>query len=204
MQFQAGYLIDAIAKIISTFRKEQDPSNTQTINRASQLNGLLQHVTTFNVQFPENYEPDYQNLPSVLCVANNILVRGLPTKSPVFLEELFEELEYVKRDNNSFELNFPNLTKDISFDTVFELLHLIEPGLGINRDHYAGNPGSNLEWEFLRKHPFLIQILESQRDFSTINQKLKGGRTVEAEFLKWTDRTILFLSIDFTISIEMP
>jgi ATP-dependent DNA helicase RecQ len=208
MQFQAGYLIDAIAKIISTFRKEQDPSNTQTINRASQLNGLLQHVTTFNVQFPENYEPDYQNLPSVLCVANNILVRGLPTKSPVFLEELFEELEYVKRDNNSFELNFPNLTKDISFDTVFELLHLIEPGLGINRDHYAGNPGSNLEWEFLRKHPFLIQILESQRDFSTINQKLKGGRTVDFSFtspyLHWNEHEGCFQNKSRIFEVDGP
>src|SRR5690606_29987955 len=50
----------------------------------------------------------------------------------------------------------------------------------------GGFPGSISEWEFLDKklasYPFVKQILQSQRDFSTIGQGLSGGRNVDFSF----------------------
>ena len=61
----------------------------------------------------------------------------------------------------------------------------------ISKANYGGNLGSSLEWEFIKKHPFLKQILESQRDFSTINSKLQGNRTVDfcftSPYLHWNE-----------------
>ena len=71
-------------------------------------------------------------------------------------------------------------------------MHIIEPKLEISKTNYGGNLGSSLEWEFIKKHPFLKQILESQRDFSTINKKLQGNRTVDfcftSPYLHWNEK----------------
>lgn len=71
------------------------------------------------------------------------------------------------------------------------MLHIIEPNLEIKRTNYGGNLGSDLEWNFIKNNPFLKQILESQRDFSTINSMLTGNRTVDfcftSPYLHWNN-----------------
>ena len=38
------------------------------------------------------------------------------------------------------------------------------------------------EWEFLNKHDFFLQILQSQRDFTTLNPNMVGGKSTDFSF----------------------
>lgn len=179
MQFQAGYICDAIGKLIYDFKASLDKQSPTDQKKLDQINGLLQNVSTFDIEFPHKHDPNYSNSNPVLSVINNIITRGLPTRSPIILEELFCAVDLILPNIAEYEFNYPSIKRDISFATVFELLHIIEPGLEILKSNYGGKLGSNLEWEFINKHPFLKQILESQRDFGTINSKLQGNRTID-------------------------
>ncbi|HRO46186.1 DEAD/DEAH box helicase [Agriterribacter sp.] len=191
MQFKAGYIADTIAKVITTFKSSLNKHLPQDKIKFDQINGLLQHVSAFEVEFPYHHNPNFKGLHPVLVTLNNIITRGLPTRSPIVLENIFAEIGLIDFNTDESVINFPESIIPINYKTVFELLHIIEPKLEINRANYGGNPGSNLEWEFIEKHPFLKQILESQRDFSTINERLVGGRTVDfcftSPYLHWVE-----------------
>jgi ATP-dependent DNA helicase RecQ len=58
----------------------------------------------------------------------------------------------------------------------------MNPGLAISKNEYDGSLGSHLEWQFISNHPFLIQILQSQRGFETLNSAMVGGRSVDFSF----------------------
>lgn len=192
MQFKAGYIVDAIAKVVSDFKATLDKHKPADQTQLDQINGLLQYASSFDVEFPFKHNPDFKKLNPVLATLNNIITRGLPTRAPLILEELFSKINLTEQSKDEFELNFPTAKKPISYESVFELLHIIEPGLEISRANYGGNLGSSLEWDFIKKHPFLKQILESQRDFSTINKKLTGNRTVDfcftSPYLHWSEQ----------------
>lgn len=206
MQFKAGYIVDSIAKVITDFKAKLDKNIPDDQIQLDQINGLLQYVCSFDVDFPHNYNPDFRNINPVLATLNNIITRGLPTRAPLLLEDLFVEIGLTKKSIDVSEINYPSLANPISYETVFELLHIIEPQLEINRTNYGGNLGSNLEWEFIEIHTFLIQILQSQRDFSTINAKLEGGKTVDfcftSPYLHWNaennrhERTGIIFEVD--------
>lgn len=191
MQFKAGYISDSIAKVITDFKGSLNKRTPAEQTKLDQINGLLQLVSAFEVEFPYKHNPDFKKLHPVLATLNNIVTRGLPTRAPIVLENIFSEIGLIDSNSDEFEINFPNSKTPIKYDTVFELLHIIEPGLEINRENYGGNLGSSLEWEFISKHSFLKQILESQRDFSTINNKLTGNRTVDfcftTPYLHWNE-----------------
>ena len=192
MQFKAGYIVDSIAKVINDFKATLDKHKPADQIQLDQINGLLQYASSFDVEFAHKHNPDFKKLNPVLATLNNIITRGLPTRAPVLLENLFSKIGLNEQIEDEFEINFSNSPNPISFENLFQLLHIIEPKLEINRENYGGNLGSNLEWEFIKKHPFLKQILESQRDFSTINSKLKGGRTVDfcftSPYLHWNEQ----------------
>lgn len=179
MQYKAGYIIDTIAKVVTDFKADLDRKIPDDLNKLNQINGLLQYVSSFDVEFPYKHTPNFKKLNPVLATLNNIISRGLPTRAPILLENLFSEIGLTKPNKDEFEINFPNAINPIKYDTIFELLHIIEPQLEINRANYGGNLGSSLEWEFIKKHPFLKQILESQRDFSSIKSKIQGNRSVD-------------------------
>jgi ATP-dependent DNA helicase RecQ len=189
MQFKASYIVDSIANIITSYKSTLDKHNPNEQIQLDQINGLLQHISSFDVDFSHRHTPDFKKLNPVLATLNNIIARGLPTRAPIILEKLFSEIGLTVQGDDEFEINFNNAKNPISYETIFELLHIIEPNLEINKNNYGGNLGSNLEWEFIKKHPFLKQILQSQRDFSTINAKLTGGKTVDfcftSPYLHW-------------------
>lgn len=191
MQFKSGFISDAIHGVIKNHKDGLDWQIPAHQNQLNQIKGLLQYISSFDVRFPYKHNPDYKNIHPVLAVLNNIIVRGLPTRSPILIEEIFKEIGLVDVINDKSEIKYQSVEQNIGFDEIFELLHIIEPGLEINKSNYGGNLGSNLEWEFLNKHPFLKQILESQRDFSTINSKLTGGRSVDfcfvSPYLHWNE-----------------
>jgi ATP-dependent DNA helicase RecQ len=188
MQFKAGYIVDSIAKIITDFKQNLDAGKPAEQSKIDQINGLLRYVSAFDVEFPYKHEPDYKNLNSVLATLNNIITRGLPTRAPVLIEELFSTIGLIEPNTDKYELNYPNTKRSfsINYETIFELLHIIEPGLDIDRKNYGGNLGSEGEWQFLnnqlKDHLYAKQILQSQRDFASINRNLGGGRSVDFSF----------------------
>lgn len=207
MQFKAAYIVDTIANVVSEFRFSLDKKSTKDIDSLGQINGLLQQVSAFDVEFPYKHNPDFQNLNPVLATLNNIVSRGLPTKAPVLLEKLFVEINLTYSNNDEFELNFTNAKVTTSYETIFNLLHIIEPKLEISRGNYGGTLGSELEWDFIKKHPFLIHILESQRDFSSISDKLQG-RTVDFSFsspyLHWNVKNNCYEKIGRIFEVDGP
>jgi len=206
MQFKAGYIVDSIAKVVTDFKATLDNQKPDDQKQLDQINGLLQYVSSFDVEFPDGYNPDYTELKPVLATLNNIITRGLPTRAPILLEKLFSEINLTQPNKDEFEFNFPNSKTPISYESLFELLHIIEPQLEINRDNYGGNLGSTLEWEFIKRHPFLKQILQSQRDFSTINNKLIGGRTVDfcftSPYLHWDELRKRYVKIGRIFEVD--
>ena len=208
MQFKAGYIIDSIAKVVIGFKANLDVKIPSDKNQLDQINGLLKHVSSFDVDFPYIHNPNFKKLNPVLAVLNNIITRGLPTRAPILLGNLFSEIGLTKQTKNDVEIDFINSTKLISYESVFELLHIIEPKLEISRANYGGNLGSSLEWEFINNHPFLKQILESQRDFSTINSKLKGGKSVDfcftSPYLCWNERKRCYERVGRIFEVDGP
>lgn len=209
MQFKGGYIIDSIATIITEKKFKFDNNKKADCDKLNQLNGLLQHVTSFDVDFSNyKYDPDFRTINSVLATVNNIITRGLPTRAPEILEDLFVKIGLVKPKVDESELNFPALFNDITFDKIFELLHIIEPELEINKSNYGGKLGSNLEWKFIKENPIFLQILESQRDFKTINETLGGGKTVDFSFtspyLYWDEEKKCFKNIGRIFEVDGP
>ena len=192
MQFKAGYIVDSIAKVVTSYKATLDRHNLKDQIQLDQINGLLHHVSSFDVEFSHRHTPDFKKLNPVLATLNNIITRGLPTRAPILLENLFSDIGLTVQSKEEHEINFTSSIHPIRYESIFELLHIIEPQLEISKANYGGNLGSNLEWEFIKKHPFLKQILQSQRDFSSINAKLTGGKTVDfcftSPYLHWNEQ----------------
>ena len=195
--FQAAYIVDSIAKVINDFRETLSP-DTKPINqeKLNKINGLLQHVSSFEVAFPYTHDLDFQHLSPVLATLNNIITRGLPTRAPLNIEKVFTDIDLIEPNKETYEFYFPYLkgeNEEIAklkmqdrFKTIFELLHIIEPNLYISKENYGSDLSGTGEWEFLNNrlsnYPFAKQIFQSQRDFSTINIEVGGGRRVDFSF----------------------
>lgn len=191
--FKAGYIIDSVSAKIAEHKNSLDANNQEGIKHLNQIDGLLKHVSSFDVDFPYNHNLDFKNLNPVLATLNNIITRGLPTKAPLILEKLFLDLELICPNTSTNAFEYTESNTKFEYETIFELLHIIEPQLHINKTNYGGNLDSNLEWNFIKKNPFFAQIFESQRDFSTINKKLSGSRSVDFSFtspyLRWNSQS---------------
>ncbi len=137
------------------------------------LKGLLETISNFSIKTNRDFTIDYNQIPKSLAVQNNILTRGLPTKSPLFLEKLLEDIGLsVIDESKAFEYQFDvaqDFKSKFNYRNVFKKLHLIYPRLDIQKKNYLGNLGSDLENKFLKNsHPIFKQILQSQREFRTI------------------------------------
>ena len=106
MQFKAGYIVDTIAKVVTDFRANMDMHETNGKKQLDQINGLLQQASSFDVEFPFEYDPDFKNLNSVLATLNNVITRGLPTRAPIILEKLFTEIGLTTQSDDEFEIDF--------------------------------------------------------------------------------------------------
>ena len=181
-QFKAGYLVDAISNLITDNFKSLNYFNVKENDDINKIKGLLQNLSAFDVEFPEPHKIDYDKIHPVLATINNIVTRGLPTKAPIKIEEVFKEIGLTRKYDNEFILDYSKSVKELSFETVFELLHVIEPNLKFNDENYIGELGSQLERNFLGNHQFIKQLFQTQRDFATINPDMIGGKSVDFSF----------------------
>ncbi len=181
-QFKAGYIVDAISNLITDNFKSLNYFNEKENDDINKIKGLLQNLSAFEVEFPEPHKIDYSTINPVLATINNIITRGLPTKAPLIIEEVFTEIGLTRKNDNEYVLDYSNAIKELSFETVFELLHIIEPNLKFNDENYIGELGSQLERKFLGSHQFIKQLFQTQRDFATINPEMIGGKSVDFSF----------------------
>lgn len=197
MQLQAGYVLDSIIPLLleAGYNKEKVLS-------------LLNSLSYFDIQTTSNLKDTKPN--SLFAVAENIISRGLPTYTSVFLEQYFVDkykLTFKNVDDTgsiSFPLkvNNPKLT-----DYLYKALHIIEPETNINRI-VNNNYGSNFEKDFLLTilpqitGNYLVQVVESQRDLISI---LKYSDNVKEKFEKYINGSIeSFYEQKVDFSIEFP
>ncbi|OBX21582.1 hypothetical protein A9996_17940 [Gelidibacter algens] len=190
-QFKAGYIVDAISNVITDNFKPLNYFNDFLNESSNKTKGLLQNLSAFDVEFPYEHTIDYANIQPILATINNIISRGLPTKAPIVIEEIFTKIGLTQKTDNEYILEYSKSIKDLSFETIFELLHIIEPGLRLDDETYGGELGSQLERKFLGNHHFVHQLFQTQRDFATINPDMIGGKTVDFSFtspyLSWNN-----------------
>lgn len=171
---QAGYIGDGISTILKNeFPEESIFLDTTSNVEILKLKGLLEMISNFSIKTNRDFTIDYNQIPKCLAVQNNILTRGIPTRSPLFLERLLEDIGLSTIDDSkTFEYKF-DVAQDFknvfNYKNVFKKLHIIFPKLNIARKNYLGQLGSNLESKFLENsHPIFKQILQTQREFKTI------------------------------------
>jgi len=209
-QFKASYISDAISHVIIKEFKNKSLFNTDDKDNdgLNKVKGLINHLSSFDVDFKFKYKINYNKIHPVLAVLNNIICRGLPTKAPVFLEEKFVEIGLITRESKFGSLSYLPSNKKIEYNDVFELLHLISPRLTISKEEYNGSLGSHLEWKFISNHPFLIQIMQSQRGFETLNSSVVGGRSVDFSFtspyLHWNDKNTRYENATRIFEVDGP
>lgn len=185
--YKAGFICDAIAKVVNEYKSTLDSSKKSGKKAKEKVEGLLESVSAFDIKFNKDLEYiDNTKLNSILSVLNNIISRGLPTRAPILLENLFVEVGLTKSNKEKYSYNFKEATFKLDYETIFELLHIVEPGLKISRKEYVGALESKGEWRFLnstlKKYPFAKQILEAQRQFASINKKFGAGRRVDFSY----------------------
>jgi ATP-dependent DNA helicase RecQ len=185
-QFKAGYLADAVAKVINVFKGGISTGRTEGQNKLCQIDGLLQYASSFDVEFPHECNAEDKKSDPVVATLSNIISRGLPTRAPLLLEELFVNIGLTTKDESEFTLDFTQCIEALDYTTIFELLHIVEPQLDIQRENYAGQLDSDAEWQFLNetfgKSPFCKQILQPKRAFNAINSKTDEAQSATFHF----------------------
>jgi ATP-dependent DNA helicase RecQ len=192
MQFKAGYISDPINKILKSHLDSLVNSELNDKNDHLRYKGLLQYVTSFDIEFPFKHNSFKREIHPILAVVNNIISRGLPTKAPLVIETVFNEIGLIEKNETTHEIGFRIRDKNFTSEEIFRLFHFIDPDLIISQGSYGGNLGSQLEWQFISQYPILAQVLESQRDFSSISSNLRGGRSVDfsyvSPYLIWNEK----------------
>ena len=159
-QFFAGYILDAISE------------EYQNSPIAEENESLYRFLSTFDVK--SNIQLGvYDHCDPKLAVLANMISRGLPTKAPIFLEDIFSDAFNIstKPEEGSI-LNYTS-THHISAQQINEALHIIDPRFDI--DFYNGDMlESSFERKFIREilsnknYQYLVQLLEPQRPLTTI------------------------------------
>ena len=208
--FHSGYILDIIADKISSFEKSKENSHDKELLK---IKGLLAHVASFDVQFPSFLEHnlDLTHLNPFLATLNNVITRGLPTKAPLIVEEKISDLlkRTIRNRAKQSEIKFHEVNYSITYEKIFELLHIVEPQLQITKEKYAGY-NIESEWQFINQtlanYPFAKQILQPQRLFFTITDGMGGGKSVDfcfqSPYLHWNNTKEIIENISRIFEVD--
>lgn len=159
-QFFAAYQLDAIRNL---FQKADTESQTKIL-------GLYRLLSSFEVAAPFDIGASiYDDVDPILAVLNNIVTRGLPTRTSPTIEDAFKPLGNKKLEDNLGALNY-DINGLVLRDVLLALL-AIDGRLTLNEETYCNSIlESDFEKEFiLRKSPKeLRQILMPQRSLMSI------------------------------------
>ncbi len=168
-QFFAGYILDAISE---EFKTSDIADETETLYRA---------LSSFDVK--SNISLEHKNISdSKLAVLANIISRGLPTKAPILVENIFsDKFEVSEKPLKDAILNYVSKHK-LSSKTINEALHIIDPRFDINF-YDESKLESSFEKKFIKDwlketgYQYMVQLLEPQRQLSTIVDFHKNTKT---------------------------
>lgn len=159
-QFFAGYVLDAISE------------EYQNTDIAQETEELYKALSVFDVKSNIAFDYNKKCNPKLAVIAN-IISRGLPTKAPILLENIFcEKFKISTKPQEDALLNYTS-THHLSASTINEALHIIDPRFKIesyNEDALE----SSFEKAFIKhnlqktRNEYIIQILEPQRLLSSI------------------------------------
>ena len=163
-QFFAGYILDAVSE-------EYNKSDIEVETEC-----LYKSLSVFDVK--SNIPLEYNRVADPkLAVLANIISRGLPTKAPILLENVFSDIYHIskKPDDKSEKITSINYesTHRLDKQDIYKALHIIDPRF--NADFYNGDMlDSAFERDFIEQYlngsqsEYLIQVLEPQRPLSSI------------------------------------
>jgi superfamily II DNA helicase RecQ len=165
-QFQAGYILDGIK------------DSLKRLDKPKEVKGLLNQLSCFDIE--TNCNISVKSSDSFVSVIHNLIVRGIPTRPSIFIENEFLEIfQKFKKDDSDFtkllgNIKYESKLSEEEQNCIFSALHIIDPRLKINELNYNVELESNFEkdfiFEFLPKNnlAFVQQLLEGQRKLNTI------------------------------------
>lgn len=165
-QFQAGYILDGIN------------DSLKIIDKSKEVKGLLKHLSCFDVETNCNISSNSSD--SIASVIHNLIVRGIPTRPSIFIENKFlEAFQKFKIDDTDFTKQLGNIKYESKLteeeqNSIFSALHIIDPRIKLNEGNYSFELESNFEKDFIFKYlptnnlTFIQQLLEGQRKLNTI------------------------------------
>jgi superfamily II DNA helicase RecQ len=111
VQFHAAYLLDGVINEVKQLEK----------SKVKKFDAFILEYGRFELETPFDLGANvYEDVHPILAVLNNIVTRGVPTKSSPYLEQFFsEKFDLSKKSTSDFELNY-------YFDRKIEIYKLIE------------------------------------------------------------------------------
>ena len=123
-QFFAGYILDPVA---------EEYTNTDI---ETETESLYRSLSVFDVKSNKSLEvPNDCN--SKLAVLANIVSRGLPTKAPIFVENIFADVFDISSKPVEDGTLYYKSKHKLDKTNINEALHIIEPGF--DADNYNGD-----------------------------------------------------------------
>jgi ATP-dependent DNA helicase RecQ len=165
-QFQAGYILDGIN------------DSLKRLDKSKEVKGLLKHLSCFDIETNCNISSNSSD--SFTSVIHNLIVRGIPTRPSVFIENEFLEIfQKFKKDDSDFTKLLGNIKYESNLseeeqNSIFLALHIIDPRIKLNEVNYNVELESNFEKDFIFQYlptnnlAFVQQLLEGQRKLDTI------------------------------------
>lgn len=165
-QFQAGYLLDSINETLKNYGKPKE------------VKGLLKHLSCFDLETDCNISSNSSD--SFVSVIHNLIVRGIPTRPSIFIENKFlDTFQKFQIDDSDFTKQLGNIKYESTLNedernNVFSALHIIDPRIKLTENNYNFELESSFEKDFIFKYlpennlSFIQQLIESQRKLDTI------------------------------------
>ena len=161
-QFYAGYQLDAV----------RDALNTDDEEFNKKVSSLYKYLSSFDVAAPFDFGAGvYDDVHPVLAVLNNIVTRGLPTKSSPFVEEAFVSMGNHRQEDKLGSLNYA--AEKLDAKELFLALHIIDSRFVLNAKNYNNAIlEGNFEKTFINSSApqFFRQLFQPQRSLISITE----------------------------------
>lgn len=171
-QFFASYQLDAIKNLI-----QSADENTQ-----KKIHGLYRQLSAFEAAAPFDIGASiYDDVDPILAVLNNMVTRGLPTRTSPVIEDAFKHFGNKQLEDNLGSLNYG--TDSLELKDVILALYAIDGRFTLDENSYCKSIlESDFEKEFiLRKAPDeLRQVFMPQRSLMSITgQRVHHSQRVD-------------------------
>lgn len=201
-QLQAGYFLESIRKLFSDEKQQK------------KTDALIKQLSYFELEIHAKItgETDKKMSP-VIAVADNIILRGLPTNASLFIEEVFSVIfrKTRKEISDSQRINY-SLFNEKTKQEIFKSLHIIDPRYSEKEDFkwleptwekLIGGFEEDILYSYIPTYigEQFVQLFEYQKPFDTV---LRFARNCENDLCRYFDESLppfMAQPIDFTLEI---